>query len=66
MAGSALADEARLRRPDLPVMLITGFAGDAVSASVAGQRYPVLQKPFSLADFTTMVAACRRSPACLR
>ena len=66
MAGSTLADAARLRRPDLPVMLITGHAGDMVTAGATGQRYPVLQKPFSLAEFATMVAECRRSHAGLR
>jgi CheY-like chemotaxis protein len=47
--GRQLADAARMLVPDLPVLLITGYAGDAISGQ--GQLPPgmaVLRKPFDL------------------
>ena len=42
VGGRELLAFARERRPDLPVLLITGFAGDAAPTPDA----PVLRKPF--------------------
>jgi CheY-like chemotaxis protein len=49
MNGRQLADAARVRRPDLKVLFITGYAESAVIGE--GQLKPgmhVLTKPFSL------------------
>ncbi len=47
MNGRQLADAARLDRPDLPVLLITGYAGPALDVQLA-PGIEVLTKPFSL------------------
>ncbi len=47
MNGRQLADAARLDRPDLPVLLITGYAGAALDAQLA-PGMQVLTKPFAL------------------
>ncbi len=47
--GRQLADAARLLRPDLPVLLITGYAENAVlSAGSLGPGMAVLTKPFGV------------------
>ncbi|CAH2599381.1 Histidine kinase [Rhodovastum atsumiense] len=49
--GLALIREARLRRPDLPAVLSTGYAGDSAPPFSGGgvpPRCTLLQKPFSL------------------
>tara|TARA_R110002167_G_scaffold88902_3_gene239633 strand:+ start:4777 stop:7293 length:2517 start_codon:yes stop_codon:yes gene_type:complete len=54
--GRQLAEAARQRLPTLPVLLITGFGGDAkvTSASQAG-RLELLVKPFDLATLAERV-----------
>lgn len=46
--GRQLADAARERRPDLPVMLITGYAGDALKGADLAPRMEIIRKPFAL------------------
>jgi signal transduction histidine kinase/CheY-like chemotaxis protein len=46
--GRQLADAARVAHPGLPVMLITGFAGKALSDWVLPEGMEVLRKPFTL------------------
>jgi CheY-like chemotaxis protein len=46
--GRQLADAARERRPDLPVVLITGYAGDALRGTGPASGMGVIQKPFAL------------------
>jgi CheY-like chemotaxis protein len=56
--GRQLADAARALVPDLPVLLITGYAGDAISGQ--GRLAPgmeVLRKPFDLDTLATRVQA---------
>ncbi len=51
--GAGLAEEIRRRRPDLPVLLVTGYAEavDKLSGDVA-----VLRKPFDLAELSRVTA----------
>jgi PAS domain S-box-containing protein len=56
--GRQLADVARELNPDLPVLLITGYAGDAVTG--AGQLGPgmaLLPKPFSMEELKARIQA---------
>lgn len=48
MSGRELVGRLRLRRPELPVLFLSGYAGDEVSDEVRGQPHQAfLQKPFS-------------------
>ncbi|MDB5802067.1 MAG: sensor hybrid histidine kinase [Rhodocyclales bacterium] len=47
MNGAELACEIRRRRPDIPIILTTGYDGDAVAAARA-QNLPLLRKPYRL------------------
>jgi DNA-binding response OmpR family regulator len=56
MNGVELALAARRRRPEMPVLFVTGFGGAALPAN----RPPpgeLLRKPFRAADLTTKVSA---------
>lgn len=57
MSGSELIDAARLIRPELPIILATGYAAEAVTQAI-GLTW--LAKPYSFAD---LEAAVRRSEA---
>jgi CheY-like chemotaxis protein len=46
--GVVLAAKARLMRPELPILFMTGFTGDAVEAEGALTREAVLRKPFTI------------------
>jgi PAS domain S-box-containing protein len=56
MPGSVLAKEARLRRPGLAVMLMTGYPDEAADRDLAKHGYPVLRKPFRPAAIAAMVS----------
>jgi two-component system cell cycle sensor histidine kinase/response regulator CckA len=48
MSGRELVGRLRLRRPELPVLFLSGYTGDEVSDEVRGQPHQAfLQKPFS-------------------
>jgi len=48
MSGRELVGRLRLRRPELPVLFLSGYTGDEVSEEVRGQPHQAfLQKPFS-------------------
>ena len=56
--GRQLADAARERRPDLPVLFITGYAGSAVDDGLLlPPGMSVIAKPFMLNALTERVAA---------
>ena len=62
MNGRQVADAARERRPELPVLFMTGYAGAALGAALpAGTA--LIDKPFALEDLAervgTMLAAAR-------
>ena len=55
--GRQLADSARVARPDLPVLFITGFAGRALGEVQLPDGMDVLRKPFTLEDLAQRVRA---------
>ena len=55
--GRQLADAARARKPDLPILLITGFAGKALNDWDLPAGMEVLRKPFELHDLSERVRA---------
>ena len=56
--GRQLADAARQMLPQLPVLLITGYAGDAIAGRARLEPgMQLLNKPFDLADLATRVEA---------
>ncbi len=57
MNGRQLADAARERRPNLPVLFITGYAGVAFEKSQLPQGMEVLKKPFELDGLAARVRA---------
>jgi PAS domain S-box-containing protein len=59
MNGVALIHAAQLRRPRLPAILLTGYAGDASGLAVSGAlngSFSLLRKPVSGAQLTDRVA----------
>jgi CheY-like chemotaxis protein len=55
--GRQLADAARLLRPDLKVLFITGYAENAVfSHGHLPDGFEVLSKPFTMDDLASRVA----------
>ena len=55
--GRQLADAARERTPHMPVLLITGYAGNALNSAQLGPGIEVLRKPFSLDALCESVGA---------
>jgi PAS domain S-box-containing protein len=45
VSGKQLADAARASRPDLKVILITGYAQEATEADLVAQKFALLRKP---------------------
>jgi CheY-like chemotaxis protein/two-component sensor histidine kinase len=62
MHGFTLAAEAHRRRPNLSIMLMTGYPGVDRDSSTEENVYPLLRKPFRPADLAAMVLACRQGP----
>lgn len=67
LSGPALAERLRARRPELPVLFITGFAEDAVRAHLAevAGGWELLRKPFESAQLVARIerlAAAAPSP----
>jgi DNA-binding NtrC family response regulator len=54
MNGLQLAQEIHRRRPDMPVLLTTGYAGAAVTEAQA-TRLDMLSKPYQLSDLDAAV-----------
>ncbi|MDP3661178.1 PAS domain-containing sensor histidine kinase [Phenylobacterium sp.] len=46
MSGLDLAQAARQARPELPILLTTGYAGEQWGAAAAAADWPILRKPF--------------------
>lgn len=55
--GLQLADAARVARPDLPILLITGYAGKAAETLQLAQNMELLRKPFTLDELAERVQA---------
>ncbi|TPG47307.1 response regulator [Roseomonas nepalensis] len=63
--GVALIREAQRRRPGLPAILLTGYAGDAAALALDGAvrgSFSLLRKPVSEAQLTDRVAALLGAP----
>jgi signal transduction histidine kinase/ActR/RegA family two-component response regulator len=65
--GVALIREARRRRPGLPAILLTGYAGDAAALAVGGAleqsgAFALLRKPVTGAELADQVAALLSVP----
>jgi CheY-like chemotaxis protein len=60
MNGRQLADAARESRPNLPVLLMTGYAGTALDRMRVGEDMRILRKPFGLTKLTETVAELLR------
>jgi CheY-like chemotaxis protein len=54
MDGVALAEELRRRRPDLPIILATGFASPE---RLEGIGLPILRKPYRQQDLGRILAS---------
>ncbi|MGJ7043744.1 CheY-like chemotaxis protein [Shinella sp. BE166] len=57
ISGIELAEEIARRRPELPVVLMTGYS-DKLEAGAAVSR-PVLTKPFATKDLAAALAVSR-------
>jgi signal transduction histidine kinase len=58
MNGAEVATAARARRPDLPIIVASGYADtDALDAAIIGPAARMLHKPFSLAELAQAVEA---------
>ena len=58
MGGLALIREAHVRRPGLPAVLLTGYAGDAAHLAVSGSppdAFSLLRKPVSVAQLVDRI-----------
>jgi CheY-like chemotaxis protein len=67
MSGLELLAELRRVRPELPVMLVSGYGGpDLNAAAAAAGAHAVLMKPLGTADLAQSLAAvlaARSAPA---
>jgi CheY-like chemotaxis protein len=59
LSGAELARQARQTRPDLPVLLTTGFA---LGQSAEALEFPVLGKPYNLAALSEAVGRLVMEP----
>ncbi|WP_372618636.1 ATP-binding protein [Falsiroseomonas sp.] len=57
MDGLALAARLRERDPDLPVLLVSGYAEVALGRDLTAERLKLLPKPYSLADLVAELKA---------
>jgi len=67
LSGWALAEAALLRRPDLRVLLTSGYALDTVAGgSRSGRRLPILTKPYRKLDLARRLREVLDAPAPLQ
>ena len=63
MDGTALANAIRTRKPDLPVLLMTGYSPGVAHAEA---EFVILRKPFQISDLgrtiTRLIAEARQPP----
>ena len=57
MIGTQLVQKLRERRPELKVLLTSGFTGDATAAALADTKHDVLTKPYQLEELARRVRA---------
>lgn len=56
MDGPAMARQARVKRPDLPVLFMSGYAEEQLRKSIDMENVAFLPKPFSVAQLSDAVA----------
>ena len=61
MSGLQLAEAAQLKRPDLPILVITGYAGNATANLRLAKNTELLRKPFTLDELEAKVRALATS-----
>jgi signal transduction histidine kinase/CheY-like chemotaxis protein len=57
VSGRQLAEAARARQPQLPILLITGYAGKSLDTLRLGPNVEILRKPFLLDELVARVQA---------
>ena len=60
MSGHEVAERLAISKPDLPVLMISGYADVEVHGD---ERRAILQKPFSLAELTSAVSELLDAPS---
>ena len=57
MSGLQLAEQARIRRPDLPILLTSGYNEEFVGAGPPrGANFPLIRKPFRRRELSRAIA----------
>lgn len=62
ISGVQLTEAARAARPDLPILVITGYAGKSFQETKLATNIKVLRKPFTLEDLAAQVRGLLNSP----
>ncbi|HQP19946.1 MAG TPA: hypothetical protein PLG07_06495, partial [Phenylobacterium sp.] len=55
MNGVELARAVQVRRPDLPILLTTGYAGERFDDGRGPVTWPVLRKPFRSEELSALL-----------
>jgi two-component system cell cycle sensor histidine kinase/response regulator CckA len=55
--GLTLARRLAISNPELPVVLMSGYAEGSLSAEVAAEKFVFLQKPFRISELLSQIAA---------
>ena len=63
MSGLELAEAALASRPDLPILLITGYVGKSLETSRLAPHMEILRKPFTLDELAARVQALSKRAA---
>jgi CheY-like chemotaxis protein len=56
MSGIEVIKAAQLRQPDLPAILLSGYAGDPAALPAGNARFALLRKPASMAQLADVIA----------
>jgi DNA-binding response OmpR family regulator len=63
LSGVRLAEAARVWRPGLPILLITGYVGRTLESMRLAPNIEILRKPFTLDELAARVAALLKGAA---
>ena len=63
LSGRQLAEAARAAQPNLPILLITGYAGKSLGTLQLAPNMEVLRKPFTLDELAARVQALLKRTA---
>ena len=66
LSGIRLAEAARVWRPDLPILIITGYVGKSLETLRLAPNIEVLRKPFTLDELAARVQALLKRAASAR